>query len=178
MAVDLLRPALRQSGPRLTGARVAVAASIAVSALVLALILAIGIQWFGERRVLAAYEVQIAALQPQWTELRTQTQQIRPLRRDVSALRTALAAPQWIDVFEAVRAAMPSGLWLFKVSAAETGALEVTVRTSQTQAVPLFLQRLQATPGLRDVRLVQTETVQTGAAEVSQATIAAQVEMP
>ncbi|HEV8352621.1 MAG TPA: PilN domain-containing protein [bacterium] len=178
MAVDLMRPALRQARPAITGARIAVMVNLAFTGLVLALILATGIQWMQQRRILAASDAQAATLQPQWQAVQEQTQRVRRLRRDVSALRAAFAAPEWVDVFEAVRAAVPPGLWLFRVTAADTGGLEVTARTAQAQRVAAFIQRLQATPGLRDVRLVLTETVRAGAGDVVQATIAAQVELP
>ena len=40
-----------------------------------------------------------------------------------------------------------------------------------------FLQRLSNTPGLSNVRLVLTEPVRSGGAELTQATIAAAVEL-
>ncbi|HEY3247954.1 MAG TPA: PilN domain-containing protein [bacterium] len=175
MAVDLLRPALRPARPKVTTARLVATVDLAVSGIVLALALAIGVQWFLVQRTLDGYDAEAAALQPRWSAVRSDVQQIQRLRRDVNALQTAFTAPEWIDVFEAVRAAMPPGLWLFKVSVIDTGALEVTVRTTQPPAAAQFIQRLQATPGLRDVRLVLTETVRAAGADVSQATIAAQV---
>ena len=178
MTIDLMRPALRRSRRKVQLIPIAILIETIASGIVAALLLAIIMQSFGLARTTARIDREISVLNPGWSIVREHTEQIRGLRREVEATGKLLAAPDWSNLLDSLRAAIPDRLWLTRLVIDESGVVEVVIRTSHPPTIPEFLRRLQSTPGVRDVRLVFTETVRVDDQEVLQAGVAAQAINP
>jgi hypothetical protein len=176
MAVDLLRPALQPSRRSTSVVMVVVlAADVAVSCMVGALLVAMGLQLAGVGPARARIDQEIAAIRPQWAAMSAQRAEIPRMRREIMAIRGLRAAPPWPEALEALRTVAPAGLWLARVTIDDTGSIDVAVRASQSKVIAEFVARLQSVQGIDGVRLVSTETVRVAGQEILQATIAARV---
>ncbi len=175
MMVDLLRPAFRISKRKVSPWTITIALESLASWFVVALLLAIVLQSTTVGRAAAKIDWEMAALYPQWTSFREQTQEVQRLQREIEAFRKVLGGPAWLNLLESLRVTAPPGVWLAGLTADESGALEVVLRTTEPGAIGVFLDRLHTIPALRDIRLALTETVTVGTQELLQAKVVAQV---
>lgn len=151
------------------------AADVAVSCILGALLLAMGLQLAGVGPAGARVDQAIAAIRPQWAAMRAQSAEIQRMRGEILATRALRAAPSWPEALEALRTVVLPGVWLARVTVDDTGAIEVAVRAMQSKAIAEFVARLQSVQGVEEVRLVSTETLRVAGQEVLQATIKARV---
>jgi len=175
MAVDLLRPALQRSRVTVSAIAVMLAVDVAVSCILSALLLALGLQFAGVVRAGARVDQEIAAIRPQWASINAQQAEITRMRREMLAIRALYAGPPWPEALEALRAVVPPGVWLIRVTVQDTGIVNVAVRASQAKVIAAVVWRLQSVQGIEGVRLVSTETVRVAGQDFLVATIEARV---
>lgn len=175
MAVDLLRPALQRSRLTVSAIAVMLAVDVAVSCILGALFLALGLQLAGVGRAGARLDQEIAVVRPQWAAISAQQAEITRMRREMLAIRALYAEPPWPEALEALRAVVPPGVWLIRVTVHDTGIINVSVRASQAKVIAAVVRRLQSVPGIEGVRLVSTETVRAAGQDFLAATLEARV---
>lgn len=177
MAVDLLRPALQRSRRSISAIMVMLAADVAVSCILGALLLAVGLQLAGAGRASARLDQEIAAIRPQWAAISAQQAEIIRMRREMLAIRALYAGPPWPEALEALRAVVPPGVWLIRVTVYDTGTINVAVRAPQANVIAAVVRRLQSVQGIEGVRLVSTETVRAAGQDFLVATLEARVSL-